>query len=89
MELAQGFGAIIAGITVFAIGTAFAYNCGYPLNPARDFGPRLFTLIAGWGVKTFTAGNYYFWIPIVGPMTGAFVGTILYTITISSHLNLI
>ncbi|RWS19358.1 aquaporin-9-like isoform X2, partial [Leptotrombidium deliense] len=28
---------------------SFGFNCGAPLNPARDFAPRLFTSIAGWG----------------------------------------
>lgn len=67
------------------IGTAFAYNCGYAINPARDFAPRLFTLIAGWGSQTFTAGNYFFWIPIVGPLVGAVVGSLIYTVMIASH----
>ncbi len=67
------------------IGTAFAYNCGYAINPARDFAPRLFTLIAGWGSQTFTGGNYFFWIPIVGPLVGAVVGSLIYTVMIASH----
>lgn len=27
---------------------SFGLNCGYALNPVRDFIPRLFTSIAGW-----------------------------------------
>ena len=68
VEIAPGTGAVIVGLTVMIIGTSFGYNCGYAVNPIRDFAPRLFTSIAGWGSEPFTAGNYFFWIPLVGPM---------------------
>ena len=31
------------GLTVLGIGICFGFNCGYAINPARDFAPRLFT----------------------------------------------
>jgi aquaporin-3 len=87
INLQPGQIAILVGFTITLIGTSFAYNCGYAVNPARDFGPRLFTLIAGWGTQTFSAGHYFFWIPLVGPMVGSLVGVLLYTIMIGSHLD--
>ena len=60
-DLPNGTAPILVGITIITIGTSFGYNCGYAINPARDFGPRLFTAIAGWGLKPFTTGNYFFW----------------------------
>ena len=30
-------------MNVMAIGVCFGFNCGYAINPARDFAPRLFT----------------------------------------------
>lgn len=77
--------AILIGLSLIVVGTAFGYNGGFAVNPARDFGPRMFTLVAGWGTKTFSAGNYYFWIPIIGPMLGSVFGTFLYWIFISNH----
>ncbi|CAH0476620.1 unnamed protein product [Peronospora belbahrii] len=60
------------------VGMAFGLVTGYALNPARDFGPRLFTFFAGWGSKVFTARSFYFWIPIVGPFIGGLLGAGLY-----------
>ncbi|KAG6578181.1 putative aquaporin [Phytophthora cinnamomi] len=60
------------------VGMAFGLDTGYALNPARDFGPRLFTFFAGWGWKVFTARSFYFWIPIVGPFVGGLLGAGLY-----------
>lgn len=73
-------------ILVTVIGTSFALNCGYAINPARDLGPRLFTFMAGWGSQVFTASNHFFWIPIVGPLIGSIFGTLTYLFLISNHL---
>ena len=69
---------IAVGFLVMAIGMAFGLNAGYAINPARDLGPRLFTLVAGWGSQVFTANNYYFWVPIVGPLIGGPLGALVY-----------
>ena len=45
---------LFAGLTVLAIGTSYGYNCGYAINPARDWGPRIFTALAGWGIDVFS-----------------------------------
>ena len=60
----------LIGALVVAIGVAFGFNAGYAINPARDFGPRLFTFVAGWGREVFTAGHGWWWVPIVGPSGG-------------------
>ena len=43
----------IVGLCVLNIGICFGYNCGYAINPARDLGPRIFTLMCGFGTDTF------------------------------------
>ncbi|GAB1607625.1 aquaporin-7-like [Argonauta hians] len=81
------FPLIIGGI-VFAVGTSFAYNCGYAINPARDLSPRLFTLIAGWGTEVFSYRNYnWFWVPIFGPHVGAILGVLVYDLFVGHHGN--
>ncbi len=69
---------VVIGSVVLLIGMTFGHNCGYAINPARDFGPRLFTAVAGWGPQVFTANNYWWWIPIVGPLIGGVVGGFVY-----------
>jgi aquaporin-3 len=63
-----GTQAISIGMTISAIGLAFGHNSGFAINPTRDFGPRFFTFVMGWGVQVFTSGKYFFWIPIIGPL---------------------
>lgn len=78
---------LLIGGLVVAIGAAFGFNSGYAINPARDLGPRLFTLVAGWGPEVFRAGNHWFWIPIVGPLGGAIAGAGLYDVMIGRFLE--
>ncbi len=42
------------GLIVMAIGMSLGHNCGYAINPARDWGPRIFTCMAGWGAEPFS-----------------------------------
>lgn len=49
----SGVKPIAIGLVLLVIGAAFGYNCGYAVNPARDFSPRVFTAIAGWGSDVF------------------------------------
>jgi len=39
----------IVGMIVMAVGISFGANAGYAINPARDFGPRIFAWIARLG----------------------------------------
>src|SRR5919109_1772542 len=82
---------IAVGFVVVAVGISFGANAGYAINPARDFGPRLFALIAGWG-KVAIPGNYanvsgYLWIPIVGPLVGGLIGAFVYDLGIRDTLR--
>jgi MIP family channel proteins len=72
------FAPVCVGALVILIGMTFGFNCGYAINPARDLGPRLFTAVGGWGRAVFLAGNYWWWVPIVGPLAGAILGAFAY-----------
>lgn len=73
---------LVVGLAVAAIGMSYGANAGYAINPARDFGPRLFAYFAGWGKValpgTYTPFSNYWWIPIVGPLVGGVLGILLY-----------
>ena len=73
-----GVAPVVVGLLVVAIGAAFGFNSGYAINPARDFGPRLFTFVGGWGSEVFRAGNYWWWVPIVAPCVGGVLGGWIY-----------
>jgi len=65
---------LMVGLVVVVIGMAFGGMHGYAINPARDFGPRLFTVVAGFSNNGLTSGDIVFWVPIVGPILGAVLG---------------
>jgi MIP family channel proteins len=73
------------GLLVVLIGMTFGFNAGYAINPARDLGPRLFTLVSGWGGEVFRAGNHWWWVPIVGPLVGGVLGGAIYDTLIGRH----
>lgn len=78
-------GALIIGMTVAILGSSFGSLTGFAMNPARDFGPRLFAFLAGWGQQALP-GNNYFWVPVVGPILGAGLGGLLYEKVLSASL---
>lgn len=76
---------LIIGFLIVAIGASFGLNTGYAINPARDFGPRLWIAIVTGG-ESFAVNNYYFWVPIVAPLLGGVVGAFVYDFTIGRVL---
>ena len=76
---------LIIGFLIVAIGLSFGLNTGYAINPARDFGPRLWVGLVD-GFRSFSANNYYFWIPIVATILGGLIGAFVYDLTIARVL---
>ncbi|KAI4744633.1 aquaglyceroporin like protein [Aureobasidium sp. EXF-8846] len=63
---------------IFGIGACWGWETGYAINFARDFGPRLMSYFLGYGHEVWSAGNYYFWVPMVAPFFGCTFGGFLY-----------
>ena len=80
-----GLAPVVVGLLVVVIGATFGFNSGYAINPARDFGPRLFTFVAGWGGDVFRAANSWWWVPIVAPVIGGVLGGFVYDALITRH----
>ena len=77
----KGFAAaLLIGILIAVIGASLGPLTGFAMNPARDFGPKLFAFLAGWGDVALTGGRDipYFWVPIIGPILGAQLGAAAY-----------
>ncbi|GAB7339942.1 hypothetical protein MBLNU457_6461t1 [Dothideomycetes sp. NU457] len=67
---------------IFGIGACWGWETGYAINLARDFGPRLMSYFLGYGHEVWSAGNYYFWVPMVAPFFGCTFGGFLYDVLI-------
>jgi glycerol uptake facilitator protein len=80
-------GPLIIGFLVVGIGMAWGVNAGYAINPARDLGPRLASLVTGYGDALKDQNGYFYtWVPIIGPLVGGLVGGGLFKVLIESHL---
>ncbi|KAI9573563.1 aquaporin [Boletus coccyginus] len=66
-------------IIVLGIGAAMGMNTSYALNPARDLGPRILTVLVGYGTEVFAFKNqYWLWCPLLGSVLGMLFGTLTY-----------
>ncbi len=75
---AEYLGPLLVGLLVVVIGMSFGAMHGYAINPARDFGPRLFVALAGFKNNGLTDGSWIFIIPIIGPIIGGILGAVIY-----------
>jgi len=74
---------LIIGLLIVAIGSSFGLNTGYAINPARDFGPRLWIALISDGASL----TDYTWIPIVAPLIGGVLGALIYDFTIGKIIE--
>jgi glycerol uptake facilitator protein len=79
VEMADGLGTFAVGLVILVIGVSLGGTTGYAINPARDLGPRIahaILPIVGKGDSDWS----YAWIPVVGPIVGAFIAAIFFAI---------
>jgi glycerol uptake facilitator protein len=82
--VAVGLNPVMAGLVVVAIGVSWGGMHGYAINPARDFGPRLFTFVAGFRDTGF--GSHAAWVPVAGPLVGGLLGALVYDRLVRPYL---
>ena len=69
------------GLLVLGIGLSLGGPTGYAISPSRDLGPRIMHAILP--IKGKGSSNWgYSWIPIIGPVVGAFVAAMLYKLIV-------
>ncbi len=78
---ADWLGPLLIGLLVVAIGMSFGAMHGYAINPARDLGPRLFTVLVGFKNNGLTDGTWIWTVPVIGPIIGGILGAVLYDLT--------
>lgn len=77
----------VIGLLVVAIGMSLGATSGYAINPARDFGPRLASLLTGWSTAMKApSGDFYAWVPIIGPLIGGAIGAYVYDFFVGNFL---
>ena len=83
LGLMHNMGAFLVGGTVLAVGLSLGGPSGYAINPARDFGPRLFGTLVG--TTDLWSGGYWL-IPLIVPVIGGVLGTYVYDWLVTANL---
>ena len=81
-EVGMGsLGAFPVAMLIVALGMSLGGTTGYAINPARDLAPRIAHAvlpIKGKGTNDWA----YSWVPVVGPIIGAFLAAVLYCLVL-------
>lgn len=75
-----GLAPVFIGLTVSGLISVIAPLTQACFNPARDFGPRLFAFLAGWGSIALPGarGSGFLTVYIIAPILGAIIGSGIY-----------
>ncbi|MDW7798333.1 MIP/aquaporin family protein [Streptococcus canis] len=81
-KVAAGFGPLIVGFVVMAVGFSLGATTGYAINPARDLGPRIMHALLPISNKGDSDWSYA-WIPVLGPILGGVAGALIYQLILN------
>jgi glycerol uptake facilitator protein len=74
------------GLTITMLISLFGPLTMAGFNPARDFGPRLFSSLVGWGKIPFTTNGWgWLTVYVLAPLTGALFGGVIYSIFLKPY----
>lgn len=73
-----GIPAVAIGAIVTFAGIALGPLTGFAMNPARDFGPRIFLLLSGWGSSALGEHYYGLIVPIFATILGGLIAGAFY-----------
>lgn len=82
--VAPGMQPFAIALVVVAIGISWGGMHGYAINPARDFGPRLWTVVAGFKNTGFETSAW--WVATAGPLVGGVLGALVYDLFVRPFL---
>jgi glycerol uptake facilitator protein len=70
-------GPLFVALVVIGIGNSLGGPTGYAINPARDLGPRIAHAVLP--IKGKGSSDWgYSWVPVVGPIIGSVLATLLF-----------
>ena len=79
---------ILIGLTLGFLVAMYGSLTQGGYNPARDFGPRLFAAMAGWGKIAIPGPRNGFWLYIVAPLIGGPIGGALHDLGVANITRL-
>ena len=81
-------GPLFVGLTVTSVICLIAPLTQACLNPARDLGPRIVTMIFGWGKNAFPdSRGGFFWVYVLSPIIGSIISAVFFSKVIEPALK--